>query len=770
MSLFARRPLLVLCAAFLGAAVGGWFLFFEGVVPGVSASILLAVAVGACLAVGLAVAAVSFRRHRARAAVAVVASLLAVTALGQSFILFAGQEASALRAKENTTVTVTGVVTDRRGAGGYLSSFVLDVESVDGVRVNRRAVLTCHYMADLRPGMKVTVAATLTSLDEAAGEGYDASALVGDGLLLSLLSESEAELTVSEEKVASLRVAVGALRRELVARLDLETDGAYGLPSALLLGDRSALDGAVRRDFARVGVSHLLAISGLHMTLLFGFLEVLLRLCRVGKRARAVTLRVLALGYLSLLGFPPSATRAVVMLGVTYLAALLSARSDALTSLGLAGALIVAVSPSSVADAGFWMSLLATLGILTVLPLIGAKRKRGRVTSLLVRVACALAVGVVAMSFTLLVTAAAIGEIGVLSPLLTPVLTPLCGLVILGSLILLPLCGTVAGEAVAALVETVCGWMVELCAALADPAWVVVSLRHPAVLWVAVGMLIALLVLLAVKLPVRRRWVVMLPVLVGWAAVGGVLAVDAHEAAGRVEVTYLQPSSRADALVLVSGREAVICDMGNGSLSSLRASALEAARRGATEVAVLQLTHYHTATAGALGELLAEETVRALWLPEPGDAEDYFSLLACLEKAERAGVPVRMYAAGEALTVFGDGVLTLEVAALARSVQPVLLLTLEVPSAGGVRRVVYAGAGVFESALSPRAVEAIAGAEAVILGNHGPKTKVPFGEGLSFLPEAVVILPAEGDVAGWFVPPAEVPMWYGQRRFSLGRA
>ena len=58
-------------------------------------------------------------------------------------------------------------------------------------------------------------------------------------------------------------------------------DESRGLPSALLLGDKTYLSDSTRRDFSRAGVSHLLAISGLHVTLIFGMLAVFLRLIGV---------------------------------------------------------------------------------------------------------------------------------------------------------------------------------------------------------------------------------------------------------------------------------------------------------------------------------------------------------------------------------------------------------------------------------------------------------------------------------------------------------
>ncbi len=774
MDILHRRPLFLCCAVFMLSAAAGLLLDGAGkLITG--GLILLGTVLFACLRYFK-------RRDTYRAVTAVAAGILAILALFQSHQTFGSDTRADLYRPEQTTVQVQATVTDRRGSGGNMTSYTLSLEAVNDQPADGLALLTCYYVSDLRPGNEITLEATLLPLSEAAGDGYDATALMGDGYVIGLLSEDETTVTVTRENSPSLLVRAGNLRRTLSARLNLLTgDGSHGLPSALLLGDKTALSDSVRRDFARAGVSHLLAISGLHVTLLFGLLGLFLRLVRVPKRVRAVILSLAAVGYLILLGFPPSATRAVIMLGVTYLSYMISERADPLTSLGVAGGLIIAVTPYAVVDAGFWMSFLATLGLVTLMPLVQAwiDRPPRREAPLwwqllrkdLLKPLAALAVGLTAMSFTLSVVAAVIGEMGILSPVATILLTPLCAAVLVLSLLCLPFVGTAWGTLLGDLTEIICTFMTNLTAWMAKPAWGVISLRHPAVVPIAAVMTIATLILLVIRLPKRRRFLVVVPILVGWLAVGGVLTVHQHLTRHRVEVTYLQPSTASDALVLVSGRQGFICDLTNGSQSSMTAAAREAERQGATELAVYMLTHYHTSTAGALSTLLDRETVRALWLPRPADEEEYDLLLSCLEKPESAGVPTYLYDPGEALRVFGEGTLMLETAELRRSVQPVLLVSLDVsPAETGKDRLVYCGSAVFESTLSHRAAELIAEADTVIFGSHGPLFKMSYGEELDLTNAREVILSAHQDTAEWFDPaslPAGVPLWKGQKRLTL---
>lgn len=778
MDIFRHRPLFLWCIAFTAASAGGFLLFGAGMVSGISAGNLLGLVFACLFLAGVGVCVALAISHRRRQSVTLALAVI-VSALGlwQSYATFAGAQTRRLTALEGETVTATGVITKRRSGEGQLSGFSLELSHVNGVPTDGMAVLNCYYNADLHAGDVVEICATAISLEESAGDGYSAIALLGDGYVFALQSANESEVTVTDTCRDRLSIRLNETRRALVNRLHLVVDQRVsGLPAALLLGDRSALSDAVQRDFARAGASHILAISGLHMTLLFGLLYAVLRLCRVPRRPRAILLLVVALGYLLTLGFPLSATRAVIMLAFVYLSTLFYLRADSLTSLGVAGVLILAVTPAAAADAGFWMSYLAVLLILSLSPWIDAITSEkhwsgnGKAWLAKARRAClkliaGVLVSVIAVSATLSVVTAVIGEMGLLSPVSTLLMTPLCGAVLLLSLVALPLATTPAGHAVGWLIERICVLMQDLAATLSEPRWVVVSLMHPAVLPIAVSMLSALLVLLGLRLSARRRWVIALPLLAGWIAIFGVLGISNALSDG-LKTSYIQPSSAADMLVMVEGRDAVICDFSNGSMTSLSAAANEASRRGATEISVLVLTHYHRATSGSLVRLLAREKVRALWMPYPENESDYYFLLDCIEKAEGAGTEVVLYETGEPLRVFGDGEMTLYTSRLARSTQPVLLLTMGPDPATGRGGLVYCGSAVFESDLADAAAEAVSVADVVIFGNHGPLVKQPFGEDLAISEHTAIVISAKGDVAAYLRIDA-TDLWLGQRRFLL---
>jgi competence protein ComEC len=153
-----------------------------------------------------------------------------------------------------------------------------------------------------------------------------------------------------------------------------------GLAQALLTGDQSKIPSEIQQAFSQAGVSHLLAFSGLNLTLvgglsyyLFRFVlslsETILLLINIRKWALIGTFFPV-LGYTLLAGMSPSAARAFFMVGMVITALLLNKYSDLLNSLALAALIILLLSPDSLFLPSFQLSFLAVWAIGYLLPRI----------------------------------------------------------------------------------------------------------------------------------------------------------------------------------------------------------------------------------------------------------------------------------------------------------------------------------------------------------------------------------------------------------------
>lgn len=138
---------------------------------------------------------------------------------------------------------------------------------------------------------------------------------------------------------------------------------------AMLTGEKSEMLQESKELYQKNGISHLLAISGLHISFLgVGIYEILKRLGLGHKSIAVFSLWVLGM-YLMMIGTPTSALRATLMFGIRLGAEWCGREYDMATALSVAAILTVAQEPLVLMDAGFLLSYGAILGILAEIPL-----------------------------------------------------------------------------------------------------------------------------------------------------------------------------------------------------------------------------------------------------------------------------------------------------------------------------------------------------------------------------------------------------------------
>lgn len=160
-----------------------------------------------------------------------------------------------------------------------------------------------------------------------------------------------------------------AVRDSLVSSLHDNglADEPLAIVSAMTLGDKSMLSREIRTDFSSTGASHVLALSGLHLSILYFLLSFVLPRRRWRWLVAGVSL-ALIWSYAFLVGMSTSIVRAALMLSVFVVARLMNRPSLSLNSLAFAALVIVLANPSSVFEISFQLSFMAVLSIITVFP------------------------------------------------------------------------------------------------------------------------------------------------------------------------------------------------------------------------------------------------------------------------------------------------------------------------------------------------------------------------------------------------------------------
>jgi ComEC/Rec2-related protein len=242
---------------------------------------------------------------------------------------------------------------------GTLSRYpvrLTEVASVDGqIRGSARGSVMLRIPDGpmLLRGQEVTVQAGLAPAREPGRFAYDSRAGAHQVLAGGF-----------PKRIDSVRAAVYSRMRRRLQRLDHE---AASLLEALLLGRREALDRSLYERFRSSGSLHLLALSGLHLGILYLLLCGLLRFFR-DPRLRRLVAGGFLLGYLFLVGWRPSLERAAVMLLIAAVGYALDRDLRPLNLLGLAAAVLLLIHPHYAFDLSFQLSFASLAAILLLSP------------------------------------------------------------------------------------------------------------------------------------------------------------------------------------------------------------------------------------------------------------------------------------------------------------------------------------------------------------------------------------------------------------------
>ena len=142
--------------------------------------------------------------------------------------------------------------------------------------------------------------------------------------------------------------------------------------SALLLGDRSEMNPELLKDYSSGGIIHILAVSGLHVGLIYQLCIWIFKYFKFLKRNRLDMLFIILIlwFYAAMTGLSPSVNRAVCMFTLLSLADFLNRRVSPFNILSSAAFLLLLINPDAIFDMGFQLSFAAVWGILSARPIL----------------------------------------------------------------------------------------------------------------------------------------------------------------------------------------------------------------------------------------------------------------------------------------------------------------------------------------------------------------------------------------------------------------
>lgn len=258
---------------------------------------------------------------------------------------------------------------------------------------------------------------------------HDVLALLVWGLLgCSRASIGEGRWIIGDGKV-KIENGVASVRSALTARLEKSgvSPRTLALCSALVVGRKDGLKRETRQAYNRAGAGHLLALSGMHLGIIYGLMYlVFIRLVRFSKwRWHALPLVLLALwGYTLVAGMPVSLVRAALMLSLMTAFSLMEYDTDPLHPLALAAIIVLLISPRALLSISFQLSFTAVFFILALWRPLSDKFRGANWAVRLLTVSCIASFG------TMPLVAYYFHQVSLVGPLFSLILIPLTTVII----------------------------------------------------------------------------------------------------------------------------------------------------------------------------------------------------------------------------------------------------------------------------------------------------------------------------------------------------
>lgn len=512
-----------------------------------------------------------------------------------------------------------------------------------------RTKLYLNNPADIEPGdvLRGVFEMHITTADGETHSNYYS----GKGIFLMAYQEEGAELI----KVSSLPYwAYPAVWRQNLKDLinSAFPEDVSAFARALLLGDRTSIDYETNTAFKVSGIMHIIAVSGLHVTILFTLIYLL---CFKRRGLVALIGIPVMILFAAVAGFSPSVTRAAIMMILMMLAMVFDRDYDGPTELAFAGLVMLICNPLVITSVSFQLSVTSVAGIFlfreNIHNWIFDRLGIWRTTKIGKWIAGSVAVSLSAMSLTTPLVAYYYGAVSLVG-ILTNVMTLWVVSFIFYGIMLTCLLGTfwpTVGAVVAGILAWPIRYVLLVAKGLASIPMAAVYTRSVYI----VAWLVFCYVLLGVFLLSQKKKP---KVLACCMVLGLCLAVVASWAelwTDQCRMTALNVGQGQCILLQADGKTYVVDCGGTYEEDAANLAAETLLSQGISRIDGIILTHYDRDHAGGVENLLTRVSCDALFVP---DAEDESGILATIMPLVQGSV---IYVNEDLYVSFADTVLTI---------------------------------------------------------------------------------------------------------------
>ena len=253
-----------------------------------------------------------------------------------------------------------------------ISAFILKIKESDlfaGCNLYNDVDIDLSELSSILYGRKISCTGSFEAFDGELNPGqFDADAYYKNEGYTGILDAKDIRLVKEEESFSPdiylhrLNLAISDKYKKILG------DKNAGSLSAMVLGDKRGLDEEIKELYQENSISHLLSISGLHISLLGGAVFLFLRRLKVSFSFPLITSSIILIIYGAFTGFSVSTSRAIVMMSVLFISFVIGKSYDLPSGLALAALILIVINHRAIYQSGFLLSFFAVIGIFYIMP------------------------------------------------------------------------------------------------------------------------------------------------------------------------------------------------------------------------------------------------------------------------------------------------------------------------------------------------------------------------------------------------------------------
>lgn len=264
----------------------------------------------------------------------------------------------------------------------YKNQYTLKVEEINGNKEYKNTNLQLNVKKEketLNYGDKIIVKGNFEEANTARNEGgFDYKQYLKSKNIYGIVTVDKKDIeTINKNNVGVIDLLANKVRNSMKRKIEQNLPNETNeLLSGMLIGEKSNLQKEIQEDFRDSSLSHVLAISGMHVSYVMLGITFLISKIKFSKKMSKIVTILILLFFIILTGKTASVTRACFMSSYIILASLLHKKAHVLGSISISLLIILIINPYFILDIGLQLSYGGTIGIVLIYPILKKYKKK----------------------------------------------------------------------------------------------------------------------------------------------------------------------------------------------------------------------------------------------------------------------------------------------------------------------------------------------------------------------------------------------------------